>query len=128
MVAQNSPVYDLSFILYTCGAVEDLENLKQLLDIYYETLSSFSKQLGSNLDKLFSYETFLNHWRRYSIFGFSLIPLMMKLLYCRNEDIKTDEATNVGEFTSWVVETEIDDIEYEDRIIGTCRTFLYDNI
>lgn len=125
---RNSPIYDISILLYICASVEDLDNLRELLHHYYNSLYNFIKELGSDPEKLFPYDVFLNHWRRYNLFGFMLVPIMMKFLYCENSDINSENATNVDEYSNWLVETKIEDREYKERIIGLCRRFFSSDI
>lgn len=105
-----------------------MEKLKELLDIYYNALSEFIRELGSDPDILFPYEDFLNHWRRYRLLAFMTVPLIMKFLYCQNEDVKYENATNLDEFVAWIINVKIEDKDYEDRLIGICQRFLNDNI
>lgn len=124
----NSPIYDLSIMIYTCGSPDDLKNLKKHLDVYYDSLSSFMRELGSNPDILFPYELFLDHWRIFSLIGFMIAPMIMKLSYCRHDEVKMDGASNPDEYSQWILDKKIDDKEHAERILAISRTFLSANV
>lgn len=51
-----------------------------------------------------------------------LVPQMMKLLFIEENDVATENGNN-DKPGDWVVDADINDNAYEDRIIGLCRIF-----
>lgn len=123
----NSPVYDVAMLLYVCASVEDLENIEDLLKTYYTSFQRFMKELGSDPDRIFPHTIFQSHWKRYSIFGFMLVPIMMKFLYIKEEDIQSVDAIINKETNNWLTECIIQDEVYENRIIGLFKRFFSDS-
>lgn len=97
---QNSPIYDLGYLFYVCATTEDLKHRRELLTCYNNKLARFMKQLGSNPETIFPYELFQLHWRRYRFLGFTIFPMLMKFLCCSDDEIKSQEAENMGDSES----------------------------
>lgn len=85
------------------------------------------KELGSDPDEVFPYETFLEHWKKYSLFGFSIAPMSMKMLFADDSDLPKEVKT-VSDTYQWIIDIDIEKKGYADRIIGICRRFLYNII
>lgn len=65
-----SPVLDLSFIIYACTSQElRLKHYDELLKYYYQVLSTQIREMGSDPDKVYSWDVFMNEIKRYSYFG-----------------------------------------------------------
>ncbi|KAI4466539.1 hypothetical protein MML48_2g00015975 [Holotrichia oblita] len=90
---ETLPVMDLSYFFY-CSAItqENLDKLDFYLDYYYENLKDFVKKLGSNVDKIYPYDTFKDDWRRFCKFG-----IMMSICVSRIVLAETGETLNVAE-------------------------------
>ena len=59
----NSPIHDLSYFFYSGASKKDFDDLDNYLKIYYHSFSDFAKELGTNLDELFSFETLKQEWK-----------------------------------------------------------------
>lgn len=65
-----SPVLDLAFFIYACTGQELRDNhYKHLLKYYYDVLSNQITDLGSDPEKLYSWDTFMGEIKKYSYFG-----------------------------------------------------------
>ena len=65
-----SPVLDLTFMIYACTSQELREgHYDELLKYYYEVLSTQVRALGSDPDKLYSWDLFMSEIKKYSYFG-----------------------------------------------------------
>lgn len=120
----NTPVYDLSYFLYACSAVSKLENLEDLLKIYYKSFSDYLRELGSNPEELFSFATLKEHWRKFSKYGFLFIPYLMKQCYWTDEEAPKIE--NLSEL-SWAESVDrivIKNENYYTRLIGIIKHVL----
>ncbi|KAJ8708561.1 hypothetical protein PYW08_009943 [Mythimna loreyi] len=65
-----SPVLDLSFMIYACTS-QDLreKHYDELLKYYYEVLSMQIRALGTDPDKVYSWDVFMSEIKKYSFFG-----------------------------------------------------------
>ena len=73
-----SPALDILYMLFTCCTPEMRQkHYDQLLHQYYDSLSQCLTKLDCNAQKLFPFEAFLEHLRRFGGFGacMSLIDL-----------------------------------------------------
>ncbi|CAH0598422.1 unnamed protein product [Chrysodeixis includens] len=65
-----TPVLDISFMIYACTS-QDLreKHYEDLLKLYHEVLSTQIRELGSDPDKVYSWDTFMAEIKKYSFFG-----------------------------------------------------------
>lgn len=66
-----SPILDLAFFIYSCTDKALRERFNEMLKIYHNKLTSVINSLGSNAEKLYSWETFMkevSYYRLYNIF------------------------------------------------------------
>jgi thiamine kinase-like enzyme len=87
LVIAGTPVYDLSYFFYTGGSKELFDKLEDYLNIYYESFSISSKNLGNDPNELFPREELTRDWKRYSKFGMMLSLLVTKLKLLSKEDV-----------------------------------------
>lgn len=123
----NSSIYDLSILLYICASVEDLEHIDDLLKTYYNSFHVFTKNLGSDPEKLFPYTVFEDHWKKFSLRGFTMVPFMMKLIYCKECDMIFEDSNDIRVYAKWIGHPILNNEEYELRLIGICKRFLCDD-
>ncbi|XP_013138437.1 PREDICTED: uncharacterized protein LOC106103270 isoform X1 [Papilio polytes] len=65
-----SPVLDLVFFIYACTSQELREkHYDELLKYYYNVLATQIKDMGSDPDKVYSYDVFMAEIKKYSYFG-----------------------------------------------------------
>lgn len=65
-----SPVLDISFVIYACTTKELRdEHYEELLKEYHQELSKRIKDLGSDPEKMYSWDTFKGEMKKYSYFG-----------------------------------------------------------
>ncbi|XP_060517214.1 uncharacterized protein LOC132696418 [Cylas formicarius] len=117
----SSPVFDLSYYLYTACSGEQLENFEDLLHIYHSSLSESLKQLGTDPEKVFPYSSLRQHWSEYSVFGLILLGMLIFPLTVDKED--TFDAKNFEEFDPTALVTKyIEPIKI--RILPAIRHFV----
>jgi hypothetical protein len=87
-----SPVYDLSYFLFTCLSEDDIPNFDEIVNVYYESLSEFLRKLGSDPDKMFPFEELQKQWKRFSLFGLTMLPCHNKSLFVGFKDEVNDLA------------------------------------
>jgi thiamine kinase-like enzyme len=83
----SSPVFDLSYFLFSCISDEDIDDMDTILEDYYKSFTGFLKRLGSNFGNEYSLERFLEEWRKYSKNGILQALLPLKLSFSEEDDI-----------------------------------------
>ncbi|XP_026316199.1 uncharacterized protein LOC113227478 [Hyposmocoma kahamanoa] len=65
-----SPILDISFAIYACTTQDmRLKHYDGLLKYYHEVLAKQVKEMGSDPDKLYSLDMFMDEIKKYSYFG-----------------------------------------------------------
>ncbi|RZC36997.1 uncharacterized protein BDFB_013930, partial [Asbolus verrucosus] len=82
----SSPVIDLSHFIYSCCDTGVYKNVRELLAVYYESLSQYLKQLGCDYNEIFPFSKLIEHWRRFSSYGMVLSSYIIKACLCKPED------------------------------------------
>jgi thiamine kinase-like enzyme len=90
-----SPVYDLSYFLFTCLSEDDIPNFDEIVNVYYESLSEFLRKLGSDPDKMFPFEELQKQWKRFSLFGLTMLPAIIKV--CLSDKDEVNDLAEVAE-------------------------------
>lgn len=79
LVANGSPVFDLSHCFYSGGSAENYNKLEQFLEIYYKSLSDTLNQFGLKAENLYSLNTLKEEWKKYCKFGFGMGLMMWRI-------------------------------------------------
>ncbi|ENN80758.1 uncharacterized protein LOC109533288 [Dendroctonus ponderosae] len=83
----GSPVLDLSYHLYATASGQELAHLKELLDIYYSSLSDTLKKFDCDPEVVFPYSELVLQWKKYSAFGVMMAIFVLQFLLADKEDI-----------------------------------------
>ncbi|XP_066142775.1 uncharacterized protein [Euwallacea fornicatus] len=86
MTSLRSPIFDLSYLIYTVASKKELRHFKQLIEHYYFHLANHIRALGSSPEKLFPFSSFKIHWRRYGAYGAILSPFIAMYCFIDKED------------------------------------------
>ncbi|XP_066259828.1 uncharacterized protein [Euwallacea similis] len=65
----STPVHDLSYFFYSGASKEDMDQVDWYLHLYYDTFSSFVKELGADPQEIYPYEALKVEWKKYSLMG-----------------------------------------------------------
>lgn len=104
----GSVAADLSYFFFTCTDGELREkHYEELLQHYYQVFSDFLIELGSDPKKLFPYDIFVEHMKKFSAYG---ILMAMMVLHLMLSD--SDEVPNIAESQS---EVDMEAWRYETR-------------
>ncbi|KAJ3649624.1 hypothetical protein Zmor_021355 [Zophobas morio] len=87
VIDMRFPVKDLSYCLYSGASKKELDSYNEYLKVYYESCSSFLRNLGSDPLKLFPFEILKEHWKKYSKFGMIISLPILKMQETKKEDI-----------------------------------------
>jgi hypothetical protein len=110
---------DLSYYIFACISKEDLQNLDDILIIYYRSFADQLKQLGvNNPDVLYPFQQFLDEWKKYCKFGVMVATLIMKICATdKNEVVDVAHFAEKGEDISNTFLKEIKDKDtFRNRI------------
>lgn len=84
----SSPVLDLVYYLFGCTTKPFRDNYyKKLLDVYYNSLSSFIIRLGSDPEKLFPRSAFEDQLKKFGKFGLVMASIIVPVITSNAEDI-----------------------------------------
>ncbi|KAJ3666352.1 hypothetical protein Zmor_001798 [Zophobas morio] len=83
----SSPILDLSYFVFASISKDDIDDLNDILEQYYEKLKFYTTQLGSNLDVLYPKQEFLNDWRKYCKFGILMSSLVFKICATEKDEV-----------------------------------------
>ncbi|XP_045762649.1 uncharacterized protein LOC123865577 isoform X2 [Maniola jurtina] len=105
LVRCASPVLDVAFFIYACtDQVLREKYYDDLLKYYYEVLSGQIRQLGSDPDKVYSVETFMQEIKKYSYFGLAFSFESTPFIVLAPEDaismdtVQGDKKLNIEDF------------------------------
>lgn len=82
-----SPVLDLSYHLYSTASEKELTHFKELLNIYYSSLSETLKTFNCDPEVVFPYRELVSQWKKYSAFGVMMTIFVLQFLLADKEDI-----------------------------------------
>ncbi|CAK1589825.1 unnamed protein product [Parnassius mnemosyne] len=99
-----SPVLDLAFFIYACTNRELRQKYyKDLLKYYYDVLSNQIRDMGSDPDKVYSWDVFMGEMTKYSYFGLAFSFESTPFIVLAPEDavnmeMEGEEKRNIDEF------------------------------
>jgi hypothetical protein len=83
-----SPVLDIVHYIFACTTKEFRDqHYETCLDIYYESLTTFLKRLGSNPEKLFPRSAFDGQIKRFGKFGLLMATMCLQFFTSNPDDI-----------------------------------------
>ena len=130
----TSPVLDLTYFL--CSSTEQslrATHYDELLKHYHDVFSATLKRLGSDANKLFSFEKFNSEFKKYAIYGMLLAPMLVQIIATDPKDIPDlDEiAKQFGENNNEVIDfmPNGENLKYKTRMAELIRDFFsrYEN-
>lgn len=82
-----SPIFDLSYYLYTCADKSVLQNFDFLLQIYYSSLSDVLEEFGVVLENVLTYKDLKEQWKVYGRFGLIVSTMLVKITLCESDEV-----------------------------------------
>ncbi|KAK4884222.1 hypothetical protein RN001_000493 [Aquatica leii] len=87
----GSPVFDLSYFLFTCT---DTGTRRQYYDSfindYYKSLSTFLDRFGCNAENVFPFHVLQDHLKKFSLFGLYVAVQLLGVILKNSKDIPED--------------------------------------
>ncbi|XP_028155486.2 uncharacterized protein LOC114349347 isoform X4 [Diabrotica virgifera virgifera] len=129
IIRYHSPVIDLSYTLYAVASKPEINESTALLKYYHEELTNFLAELGNDANSIFPYSVLMDHWRKYSIFGFVQGCCYMDFNFVKPDDAPSldnlDDMSSVSENLS-VINLGNNQM-YTDRLIAIVEHY-FNNI
>lgn len=76
-----SPIIDIVYYMFSCTTKELRDaHYDEFLKVYHNSLSTHVRRLGSDPEKLFSYETMQEHFRKFAKFGLILSTALLPMI------------------------------------------------
>lgn len=95
-----SPVTDIVINLICCTSKELRDaHFNDLLKVYHESLTDLLTQLGSDAEKLFSYNAFLGEMKKYGKYAAIVGTLLLPLLSIDIDSIPDEDTSDLRAFT-----------------------------
>ncbi|KAF5292785.1 hypothetical protein FQA39_LY13830 [Lamprigera yunnana] len=90
----GSPVFDLSYFLFTCTNKEIREEYyEKLIAVYYESLTFFMRRCGSDAEIMFPFRVLQEHFKKYSLFGLYVAIQFLGVILKDPNDVPEDILT-----------------------------------
>ncbi|KAJ6632705.1 hypothetical protein Bhyg_16078 [Pseudolycoriella hygida] len=83
----TSPVMDISYFLSTSTNPTVLQRFDDLLQIYYNSLATFLTKLGSDPQKLFTFDDLEDQFRQFGDYGLIFASILIGVMVSDAEDI-----------------------------------------
>lgn len=122
----TSPVYDLSYHLYSTGSEVEFQQYPKLISVYHESLSKCLKQLGCDPAVEFSLRELKEHWKLYSLYG--MLIAMVALTFALSDQ---DNAINFENADEQKIEKMYEDVKKKNyarmasRILPAIRHYFH---
>lgn len=94
MVCHGSPVYDLSYCLYSGGSTEIFDKLDDYLKIYHSSLANTLNEFGLEAEQLYSINTLKKEWKIYSKYGFAMGIMLWRIKLVDHNDVPDIQELN----------------------------------
>ncbi|KAJ3646099.1 hypothetical protein Zmor_023706 [Zophobas morio] len=86
IIRYSSPIFDLSYFLFSCLSEEDIQDVDTIKKHYHQCLTDHLEALGSK-KSLYPLSQFLEEWQKYAKFGLTIATLIHKISLSENCEI-----------------------------------------
>ncbi|KAJ6632814.1 hypothetical protein Bhyg_16354 [Pseudolycoriella hygida] len=94
-VRVGSPAFDICYYLLTSTNPKVRQNYDKLLHTYHESLQTLVRKLGSDANKLFSYNDLVNQMTKFGKYGVIFMPFLLQITLAKpNECVNLDDIEN----------------------------------
>lgn len=87
LVCNGTPVFDLSYCLYSGSSGEVLSKLDDYLQIYHSSLSETLNEFDLNSETIYPFKTLKEEWKKYCKYGFPFGMVIWRGKLADNDDI-----------------------------------------
>ncbi|KAJ3666348.1 hypothetical protein Zmor_001796 [Zophobas morio] len=82
-----SPVFDLSYFIYTCVDTQKYQNVGDFLKIYHDAVCGHLTKLNCDPGDILPFNTLVKHWRKFSYCGLILGSFILKRCLSEDEEV-----------------------------------------
>ncbi|XP_065156832.1 uncharacterized protein [Atheta coriaria] len=107
IIQTGSIVMDLSYFFYTIASKENIDDLDKYMKFYHQALADHLNAFDLNIEEVYPYSVFLNHWKKISLFGLIQAFSMRKMMLLEQEDAP-DFAEGVDYLNTMYIDEEKD--------------------
>lgn len=128
MSRYTTPVLDIVYFIFTSTDKQlRTEQYENLIRIYYEHLSQHLTRLGSNPEKLFTFNDLLDQLKRFGRYGLVMATMLIPMVTTETKDIpnmdELSEQIHRGDTFDGTMIKEVN-IAYKDRMSDVIRDTL----
>ncbi|XP_045467744.1 uncharacterized protein LOC123676093 [Harmonia axyridis] len=124
MSSMSTPALDLSHYLLSTGDKEVLYNIEEYLKLYHDFLSDSLKLFKIDVDKVFSYEKLMKHWRKYGKTGLVIAVSNIQMSLAELEEIPDELNSIIHTNTSEMRNADLFNKRIGDLLISFAEKFL----
>lgn len=85
-----SPVFDLSQHIFSTANLKEHPDINDFLKVYYKSFCNTMTLFECSPEAVFSYKELLNHWKKFSKFGFFMGCYAVKFCCPKKEKFELD--------------------------------------
>lgn len=85
-----SPVFDLSHHIFCTADLAKHSDLNTFLQVYYKSFSKTLALFNCDAEEIFSYSKLIDHWKKFSRFGFFLGNFIIKFCFPKKSKFDID--------------------------------------
>lgn len=97
IITEANPVNDLSYFFYSGTSKEQFDKLDDYLKVYHDSLSKNLRDLGSDPEKLYTFQQLKKDWVKHAIYGLILSIVLVKVKLIDNTNIQDIVKDNTDE-------------------------------
>lgn len=117
------PVIDLTHFLCIGASLDVMEQLDTYLEMYYESLSDFLKELGSDPEEVYPHQVFIEQWKKFGKFGLAMLLFMLR--FALSEEHEVPSLASKEEFhRTLIIDKMVNQEENDNRIVRTFKKFV----
>lgn len=118
----HSAAFDLAYFIHLSAPKRVLDEVDKYLRIYYNSLSDFLKELGSDPDSVFPFDVFMMQWKKYRKFGLAMGLVGFRFMLTEQDEVP--ELTTKEILEQSLVRDIANQKEQDRRVIDMVRYFV----
>lgn len=99
-----------------------MDKVDKYLQIYYNSLSDFIRQLGSDPDTVYPFEVFMKHWKQFRNFGLAMSLFGFRFIL--SEEDEALSLTTKEEYANGFTKTMANQEEQDRRVTDVIKHFV----
>lgn len=118
-----SPVIDISYFLCFSAPEYIIENIEEYIQYYYKRFSYFLKELDTDVEKVYPFEIFMQHWKIHGKFGLALLLFVPRFTLAEKHE--TVSLASAEEFERTFMAAELENQKLlDERLMFVYKKFV----